>query len=376
MLKRSFQGISRQFSTTFKASDLKISKKANEGLAGVKNMQFGATHTAHMFMVDCNEGEWGKPQIVPYAPMQIDPFNSAIHYSVACFEGMKAYLDAQNRIRLFRPMMNMNRMQTAMDRVSMYTCDPKELLKCLEEFVKVEKNWIPKNKGEALYLRPFSFSLENTLGVKPPNSSRIMIVASPVGNYFEGKFKPIVLGTCRSYERGSPRSAAGFKISPNYGPTIKISGDMKHTQNCDQVLWLHDDKILEVGACNIFFILKDKSGKLELITSPLDGSILPGVTRASVLELERARKRFKVTERDFTITELKQAHREGRVVEIFGCGTAVCIMPVATILADGEEITTVTSKTGKYDYAQSILEDLQSIMYGEREHPFSYIVKE
>lgn len=334
MLRRTLQTLSRHFTAsknTFKASDLTITRKDNQGLAGVKNMQFGATHTGHMFMVDCLDGVWGKPQIVPYAPIPIDPFNSTLHYSVSCFEGMKAYLDGNNNIRLFRPMMNMNRFQNAMTRLSLFNCDPVELLKCLEEYVKVEKNWIPKKVGEALYLRPFSFSMENTLGVKPPHASRIMFVASPVGNYFDGKFHPITLGVCREYERGSPKSAAGFKISPNYGPTIKISGEMKEKFGYDQVLWVHNDKVLEVGASNIFFLIKDKSGQLELVTSPLDGSILPGVTRASVLELEREKKRFKVSERDITITELKQASDEGRLVEMFGTGTAVCINPVAKI---------------------------------------------
>lgn len=334
MLKRAVQSLSRKFtasSNTFRASDLTVTKKENTGLAGVKNMSFGATHTGHMFVVDCVEGTWGKPTIVPYAPIAIDPFNSTLHYSVSCFEGMKAYLDANNDIRLFRPMMNMQRFQNAMKRLSLFNCDPKELLKCLEEYVKIEKNWIPKNVGEALYLRPFSFSMENTLGVKPPHSSRIMIVASPVGNYFDGKFQPITLGVCRDYERGTPRSAAGFKISPNYGPTIQISGEMKEKYGYDQVLWLHDDKVLEVGASNIFFLLKDKSGQLELVTSPLDGSILPGITRASVLELERQKQRFKVSERDITIAELKQASKENRLVEMFGTGTAVCINPVAKI---------------------------------------------
>lgn len=333
MLKRSLQ-VFRNFTAsknTFKASDITITRVANEGLKGVQNMNFGATHTSHMFMVDCVNGVWEAPKIVPYGPIQMDPFNSTIHYSVSCFEGMKAYLDSNDQIRLFRPQMNMKRFQSAISRLSLFNCDPQELLKCIEEFVKVEKNWIPKKRGEALYLRPFSFSMENTLGVKPPNASRIMLVASPVGNYFEEEFRPIVLGACSDYERGNPKSAAGYKISPNYAPTIQISGDMKEKYGYDQVLWLQDDKVLEVGACNIFFLLKDKSGQLELATSPLNGSILPGVTRASVLELERQKNRYKVSERDITITELKQASKEGRVVEIFGTGTAVCIMPVAKI---------------------------------------------
>lgn len=254
--------------------------------------------------------------------------------------------------------------------------DKAELLKCLEEYVKVEKNWIPNKVGEALYLRPFAFSMESTLGVKPPTRNRIMIVASPVGNYFGDKFKPITLGICREYERGTPHSAAGYKVSPNYGPTIQISGQLKKEQNCDQVLWLYHDRMLEVGACNIFFLIKDKNGQLELITAPLDNAILPGITRDSVLKLEREKKRFKVTERHITITELQEVYNEGRLVEIFGTGTAVVIMPVKDIITEQGRITTKATENSGYEYAKSILEDLQSIMYGIREHPFSHIVRE
>lgn len=323
--------IARHFSSSFKASDLKITRVANDGLKGVKDMSFGSTHTAHMFWVDSDNGVWSKPQIAPYAPLAIDPFNSTLHYAVSCFEGMKAYKDDQNRIRLFRPDQNMERFSRACNRLALGSFDKAELLKCIEEFVKVEKNWIPSTVGESLYLRPFAFAMENTLGVKPPSKSRIMVVASPVGNYFGAEFKPISLGICREYERGTPFSAAGFKISSNYAPTIQISGALKKTQNVDQVLWLYKDKILEVGACNIFFLIKTKSGQLELITAPLDGSILPGVTRSAVLELEREKKRYVVSERDFTLTELKEAYKDGRLVEVFGTGTAVCIMPVNKI---------------------------------------------
>ena len=331
MMSRCFSSntIRRPFS--FRAADLQIEKVENDGLKGVKDMSFGATHSAHMFYVDSIKGKWGTPKIVPYAPIPIDPFNSTFHYSVSCFEGMKAYLDNQNRIRLFRPDQNMKRFASACERLSLDPFDTNEFLKCLVEYTKVERNWIPSKRGEALYLRPFAFSMENTLVVKHPESSRVMIVASPVAGYFSKEVKPIKLGICREFERGFPKSAAGFKISPNYGPTIKIGLDLHNSVGADQVLWLYNDRILEVGACNIFFIIKDENGDLELVTAPLDGSILPGVTRSSVLERERERKRFKVSERIFTLTEVKKAFNEGRLVEIFGTGTAVVVLPVEGI---------------------------------------------
>ena len=317
---------------TFKAADLKINRVDNAGVASCKDMTFGATHSAHMFIVDCVHGKWGTPEIMPYGPIAIDPFNSTLHYAVTCFEGMKAYLDKNGKIRLFRPDMNMKRMATAMERLALAPFDSSEMIKCIEEFVKVEKNWIPSQVGQALYLRPFAFSMENTLGVKPASSSRVMIVASPVANYFDDKeLKPIKLAICRSYERGTPLSAAGYKLGSNYAPTIKISGDLKEKLGADQVLWLHNDKTLEVGACNIFFLIEDSEGKRELVTAPLDGSILPGITRDTILKLEQEKQRVKVSERHLTITELKELSKQGKVIEIFGTGTAVCIMPIAEI---------------------------------------------
>ena len=333
MLKRSIGGLRRMFSVeTFKAADLKINTVKNTGVAGCKDMTFGSTNTAHMFIADCVHGKWGTPEIMPYAPMAIDPFNSTFHYAVTCYEGMKVYLDKNGKMRLFRPDMNMKRMAIAMDRLALAPFEGSEMIKCIEEYCKIEKNWIPSKIGESLYLRPFAFSMQNTLGVKPALSSRVMIIASPVANYFGTKeLTPIRLAICRDYERGTPLSAAGYKLGANYAPTIKISGDLKEKLGADQVLWLHNDKILEVGACNIFFLIEDSEGKRELVTAPLDGSILPGITRDTILKLEQEKQRVKVSERHLTITELKELSKQGKVIEIFGTGTAVCIMPIAEI---------------------------------------------
>lgn len=320
----------RQFS--FRASDIKITKSSDKSPVVVpKELPFGQHHTRHMFYVDNVIGSWGTPQIVPYAPVQLDPFCSTLHYAISCFEGMKAYKDKNGGLRLFRPMLNMARFQKACNRLSLPAFEEVEMLKCIEEFVKLEKDHIPTTVGESLYVRPFAFSIDDTLGVKPPSKSRIMVVAGPVGNYFSLNFKPITLVTCNEYTRGTPSSAASFKIASNYAPTIKISGDFQQSVKADQVLWLNGDDILEVGASNIFFIIKDKAGNLELITPPLDGSILPGVTRDSIIQLEQEKSRFKVSVRPITLTEVWEAHQDGRLVEVFGAGTAVVVSPVSTI---------------------------------------------
>lgn len=333
MLNSNLRRLLRNFSqsSSFKASDIKITRVENRGLNPSEPLIYGKMHSAHMFQVESVNGKWSTPEIVPYAPLSLDPFNSTLHYALTCFEGMKAYLDKEDQIRLFRPEQNMNRFLSSCRRLSLAEFDTTEMLKCLEEYVKVERNWIPKKKGEALYLRPFAFSTENTLGVKVPTQSRIMIVASPVGNYFGSELKPITLGTVRDFERGTPHSAAGFKLGSNYAPTIKLQGEIEEKTGADQILWLYKDKILEAGTCNIFFLIKNDDGELELCTAPLDGSILPGITRSSILGLEKEKGRFKVSERFLTIQDLKRLSKEDRLIEIFGAGTSVIVLPVRDI---------------------------------------------
>jgi branched-chain amino acid aminotransferase len=241
---------------------------------------------------------------------------------------MKGYKDANGDLRLFRPMENMKRFETSCERLSLPKFDKNELLLCMEDFVKVEKEWIPANEGSSLYLRPFAFGTDEELGVKPSSAAKLMIVACPVGPYFSTGVKPIKLAVVRDYERGNPRSAAAYKLGANYGPTCSISSELV-SRGYNQALWTHNDNILEVGACNIFFLVKNKNGKTECITPPLDGSVLPGITRKSIVELiEKEHPNVDMVVRDYTVTELVESFNENRVIEVFGAGTAVTILPV------------------------------------------------
>ena len=381
MCSRAQFGLSRSFvsgSSHFKFSNLKVELSEDKSPVQLPaEKPFGMIPTRHMFTVDYENGKWGTPKIVPFGMIPIHPFNSGLHYAISCFDGFKAYKDSKGQVRLFRPDVHVNRLVNSTSRLALPPFNPDEFMKCLHKYVWIEKDWIPTKKGESLYIRPIHFGAETSLGVRPSTRSKLMIVSCPVGSYFEGGLKPISLEIYRDYERGTPRSAAGYKIGANYAPTVKISGEMKQKHGADQVLWVYGDKILEVGACNIFFLFKSKDGKLELITAPLDGSILPGVTRQSILELERAKKRFHVQERHVTVPELFQVEKEGRLVEVFGCGTGVTIMPVGKLIIDSKSIKTKANESeAGSTYARSILDELQGIMYGEINHPYSVVVKE
>lgn len=318
---------------SFKYSDLKVelSKDNSPVKLDIPSLKFGYTHSRHMFEVDYKNGKWETPTIRPFQNLSIHPFNITLHYALTCFEGMKAYKDPKGGLRLFRPMENMKRFESSCDRLVLPKFDKTELLKCLEELVRVDKDWVPSEKGASLYLRPFAFGMDEELGVKVSKNAKLMIVCSPVGPYYSTGVKPTKLAIYREYERGSPKSAAGYKLGSNYGPTCKITDDLAQ-KGYNQALWVHDDNILEIGASNIFFLLKGQDGKRELITPPLDGSVLPGITRKSIIEIAEAEhKDVNVSVREFTVSELKKAFDDGRVLEIFGAGTAVCISPVAEI---------------------------------------------
>ena len=327
--------MSRLFSAnTFYAKDIEVtlSEDTSKPPLTDKDLIFCTTPSRHMFEVDFENGEWQTPRIRPFEDLRISPFNITLHYALTCFEGMKAYTDDNDQLRLFRPMENMKRFLSSIDRLLLAKFEPEELVKAIEQLVKIDQDFVPSKPGSSLYLRPLAFGTESNLGVKASSSTKLMVVTGPVGPYFQTGVEPIALATYRDYERGTPKSAAAFKLGSNYGPTCQITGKLMKEQGVSQALWIYDDKILEVGMSNIFFLLKNKNtGKPELITPPLDGSVLPGITRKSVIELVEGEGEVPLTERDFTVTELKQAFEEDRVIEIFGVGTAVTVLPIGEL---------------------------------------------
>jgi len=340
---------------------------------------FGRTFTDHMLTIDWVEGKgWASPQIVPYGDLSLSPASSALHYGIECFEGMKAYKSKEGKMFLFRPDCNMDRLRSSMLRLAMPDIDGEAVTECIKQLLRVDETWVPDKEGFSMYIRPTAIGTSPFLGVHASEQVKLYVILSPCGPYFPGGFKPVKLYADTEHVRAWPGGAEGTKVGGNYGPTIAPAQVAMKKHGCSQVLWLFgpEDEVTEVGAMNIFFVIKNKSsGRNELITAPLTrGDILPGVTRRSILELARDwRSRgedLDVSERWLPMGEVVQAQKEGRLLEAFGAGTAAVVSPVKGIVYKNQEIAIPTGdKIGPI--AQRFWSSLSDIHYGKVKHPWS-----
>ncbi|VDM61169.1 unnamed protein product [Angiostrongylus costaricensis] len=293
----------------------------------------------HMLDVDWSVDKgWGKPCIHPYENLSLDPSCKVFHYAPELFEGMKAYRGVDDRIRLFRPELNMLRMRKTAVRAALPDFDGDELLECIKELVRLDQSWVPREKGASLYIRPTLIGTDPRLGLSSSRRAKLFVITSPVGPYFT-TYSPIALLANPEYIRAIKGGVGGFKMGSNYAPTVYVC-EKAIERGCHQVLWLSGPEhyVTEAGAMNTFLYWKNEEGEEELITPTLEsGLILPGVTRQSVLELSQEIDGFKVTERDFTMAEVKRALNESRVHEFFASGTAVVITPIDRVLYINEE---------------------------------------
>ena len=321
---------------------------------------------------------WHAPVIKPFGDMAVSPAAMCLHYAVECFEGMKAYKDQQGKIRLFRPDCNMERLNKSMERLYLPQFEPDALISCIKELVKLDEQWIPEGDGFSMYLRPTAVALDPFLGLQMANTCKIFVFSSPVGPYYAEGFKPIKLYADDKNVRAWPGGVGASKVGGNYGPTISPQMSA-HEHGCSQVLWLYptadgDHNVTEVGAMNVFFVIEKADGTAtELITAPLDGTILPGVTRRSILELARDSGKFTVSERDLGMKEILAAKKEGRLLEAFGAGTAAVVAPIKTIVFQGENVDLPTGEVIG-PVAQEMWDAILDIQYGRVEHPWSVIV--
>eukprot|EP00245_Coleochaete_scutata_P014068 TRINITY_DN589_c0_g1_i1.p1 TRINITY_DN589_c0_g1~~TRINITY_DN589_c0_g1_i1.p1 ORF type:complete len:501 (-),score=49.87 TRINITY_DN589_c0_g1_i1:535-2037(-) len=317
----------------------------------LSKLKFGHAFTDHMLQVTWKKGEgWSAPSIHPLTTIEIHPCAQALQYGMECFEGMKAYRGVDGRIRLFRPRMNMARLAKSCSRLSLPSFDKGQFLECIKELLKVERDWLPKPEGFSLYLRPTAIATTPIIGIGPPTQAMIYVVLSPVGPYFPTGLKPVKLAVDTMHVRAFAGGVGDCKVGGNYAPTIIPQVDAA-ARGCAQVLYVLDDRhpegglVGESGSMNVFFLIRGKPGpngepgRLELVTPPLDGTILPGVMRDSVLQLCRAWGGIDVSERPIRMGELEEAAKESRLLEIFGSGTACMIQPIASLLKeDGFEI--------------------------------------
>lgn len=352
-----------------------------------EELLFGHTFTDHMLEIDwdINKG-WHAPKITPYQNLSLSPASTCLQYGIECFEGMKAYLDKDENIRLFRPDRNMARLNFSMVRMGMPRIDMDDgLLDCIKEILKIDKSWIPNKEGYSLYLRPTAIGTSPFLGVQAAEHVKLFTILCPVGPYYRSGFNPVKLYADTENVRAWPGGVGNAKVGGNYAPTILPSREAARKHGCSQILWLFGEnhEATEVGAMNIFFVLKkviDGKEVLELATAPLTrGDILPGVTRASILELARElpaseANNLVVSERFVPMGELVQASKEGRLVEIFGAGTAAVISPVGSIIyKDSEVLPSYSLEAGPL--ALKFYKKLLDIQYGRVEHPWSVVVK-
>ncbi|XP_062337161.1 branched-chain-amino-acid aminotransferase, mitochondrial [Osmerus eperlanus] len=370
-------GSLRFASSSFKAADLTIERStALQAKPDPSTLLFGKQFSDHMLTIYWSEKEgWKAPHIKPFQNLSLHPASSALHYSIELFEGMKAFRGVDNHIRLFRPMLNMERMYRSADRSCLPLYDKAEMLECIRKLVEVDQEWVPYSLDASLYIRPTFIGIEPSLGVSRASQALIFVILGPVGPYFTtGSFSPVSLLADPGYVRAWRGGVGAYKMGGNYGPTIAVQNEANQ-QGCQQVLWLYgeQEEITEVGTMNLFIYWTNENGEKELLTPPLDGIILPGVTRQSLLDLARQWDEFKVTERTMTMRELLGALASGQVLEVFGAGTACVVCPVGSLLYKGKTYHIPTMQNGP-DLAKRFHKDLTDIQYGRNASDWAPLV--
>ncbi|XP_020858914.1 branched-chain-amino-acid aminotransferase, mitochondrial isoform X1 [Phascolarctos cinereus] len=358
----------------FKASELQVElcqtqqRKPGSG----EPLIFGKQFTDHMLTVEwCSKQGWGAPCIRPFGSLMLHPACSALHYGIEVFEGLKAFRGKDQRVCLFRPWLNMDRMLRSSLRLCLPAFDKLELLECIRRLVEIDEKWVPSGneRKASLYIRPTLIGNESSLGVHPPMKALLYVILSPVGAYFSGdSLTPISLLADPRFVRAWIGGVGDCKQGGNYGPTVFVQ-QTANQEGCEQVLWLYgpDHLLTEIGTMNIFIFWTYKDGVLELVTPPLDGIILPGVIRQSLLDLARTWGEFRVSERSVSMSELLLALREERVLEIFGSGTACQMCPVHRILYQGEHLHIPTMENGP-NLTLRFHKTLCDIQYGDGSH--------
>eukprot|EP01116_Phalansterium_solitarium_P017999 TRINITY_DN459_c0_g1_i1.p1 TRINITY_DN459_c0_g1~~TRINITY_DN459_c0_g1_i1.p1 ORF type:complete len:431 (+),score=103.42 TRINITY_DN459_c0_g1_i1:68-1294(+) len=345
-----------------------------------KDLVFGREFSDHMLEIDWTKtGGWGAPSIHPYRHLSLDPSCSVFHYSMELFEGMKAYKDAKGAVRLFRPDMNYARLNRSATRLALPTVDGAALGECVNELLRVDRDWIPSARGYSLYLRPTLIGTQDSLGVGRSDKAKLFVIASPVGPYYPQGWKPVKLLADDHFVRAWPGGTGNAKVGGNYAPGIFPQAEAAK-QGFSQVLWLFGPEynLTEVGTMNLFVYWITEKGEKELVTPPLDGTILPGVTRDSILQLARKWNEFKVVERPVTMGDLQKAIKEGRVIEAFGAGTAAVVSPIELIHFKGKDLAIPLDRDdpsapiGKL--AKRLHDTITGIQYGEIPSEWSVVV--
>ena len=334
--------------------------------ADADDLGFGKFYSDHMFSMAYSDGRWGQPEILPFGPIPVHPANAALHYGQAVFEGLKAYRGSDNALRVFRPDKNAERLLRSCERLCIPTIEPELFVEAIDALVALDHAWVPAGRGQSLYVRPIIFSDEGHLEVRPSRSFRFVIFTSPVRAYFDTRMKPVSLKAEESYTRSAPGGVGYAKTAGNYGASL-YPGQKGQQEGYQQVLWLDGIEhryVEEVGAMNIFFRFGD-----TVVTPDLHGTILPGVTRDSVITLLEDAG-HPVEQRRIAIDEVLEGSRSGALTEVFAAGTAAIIAPVGAVAYQGTDYAIGNGEGG--EVTRWLYDQITGIQHGDLEDRFNW----
>ena len=349
--------------------EIKITKTtAPKAKPDVSKVAFGTEFTDHMFIMDYTpEQGWHDARIVPFGNISLHPATTALHYGAEIFEGMKAYRTPEGKIQMFRPVENARRMNSSADRMCLPAIDENDMLEILETFVKVEADWVPSAPATSLYLRPFMFGCDEHLGVHTVHHSVFMIIASPVGSYYKEGINPVKIMIEDEDVRAVKGGTGYTKCGGNYAASTR-AGERAAQKGYSQVLWLDGVErkyIEEVGAMNVMFKING-----TVVTPMLSGSILPGITRKSCIDVLK-KAGIPVEERLLSVDELVEAMENGTLEEAFGCGTAAVVSPIGELCYKDKKYTVNGGKIGPV--TQQLYDTLTGIQWGTVEDTFGWV---
>jgi len=335
-----------------------------------EHLVFGNTFSDHMFICDYSaEKGWHDARIIPYQELKIAPSNMTLHYGQSIFEGLKAYKTADKKVNLFRPIENIRHLNASCVRMCIPPIDEEFGVEAIKTLVDFDRDWIPEGEGTSLYIRPFIFATDAHLGVRPSNTYSFVIITGPVGAYYKEGINPVKIFVESNYVRAVIGGPGEAKAAANYAASLKAQVEAKE-KGYTQVLWLDGVEkkyIEEVGTMNVFFIIGN-----EVVTPKLTGSILPGITRKSSVDLLKSWG-YETNERRITIQEVYEAHEKGLLKEVFGTGTAAVISPVGELNWNGKVIQIGDGKTGAV--SQKLYDTMTGIQYGKLPDTMNWVVR-
>ena len=351
--------------------NFKITKTTNPKVKpNDDTLKFGKEFTDHMFVMDYNEEKgWHDGEIIPYGPIALEPSCTVFHYGQEMFEGLKAYRTTDDKILLFRPDMNAKRTNNTNNRLCIPQMDEELYVEAIKALVEVDKEWVPKKEGTSLYIRPFIIATQPYLGVSPSSSYKFIIILSPVGPYYAGGLAPTSIYVEEKYVRAVAGGTGEAKCGGNYAAGLKAQQEASE-KGYDQILWLDGVErkyVEEIGTSNAFFVIDD-----EIITPPLKGTILPGITRNSTIQLLKD-KGYNVVERRITVEEVFEAAKTGHLKEMFASGTAAVISPVGALCYKEEVVVINNKEIG--EISQMTYDTLYGIQTGKVADPFNWVVE-